>query len=76
MMNRKRFFSETRYLKNQVILNQGDKSNTSFYLVQEGQVLLRRRIEVKKLEFQTFDFSVLQPGQTFNEQSVLVAQSN
>ena len=46
MMHRSELFREQTYNFRQVILKEGDHTDQNFYLIQEGQVIVKRKIEM------------------------------
>jgi hypothetical protein len=43
-------------------MKEGDKSDMNLYLVREGQVLLKRHIELRKGVFREVPFAVMEAG--------------
>ena len=43
-------------------MNEGDKTDTNLYMVREGQILLKRRVELEKGVTKQVPFAVLEAG--------------
>lgn len=76
MLNRTDLFKSMTATFKQVILEEGDKTDTNLYMVYEGQVLLKKRIQLETGRYKTVPFAVLQAGQTFNEQGIVNTHFN
>lgn len=59
MMNRYDLVKALSGTFKQIVLKEGDKTDTNLYLVMKGQVLLKRTIELEKGVFRTVPFSVI-----------------
>ena len=62
MMNRRDLFREQSCIYKQVVMREGDKLDTNLYMVREGQVLLKRRIELQKGVSKLVPFATLEAG--------------
>ena len=76
MMNRRDLFRAQNCIYKQVVMKDGDKADTNLYIVREGQILLKRRIELDKGATKLVPFATLGVGQTFNEQAVYALYNN
>ena len=76
MMNRRDLFREQNCVLKQVVMREGDTADTNMYMVREGQILLKRHVELEKGVTRQVPFAVLEAGQTFNEQAAVALHLN
>ena len=62
LLNRRELFREQTCNFKQVVMSEGDKADTNLYMVREGQILLKRHVELEKGVTKQVTFAVLEKG--------------